>query len=421
MDEKSQSAVQQMNHAGESPYHWINRTVIAIIVATFFSDVSHEMATAVLPLYLASIGLGPAALGITEGVADLLFSLSKLFGGIFGHHANRKRPWASAGYLLTTVSTAAIGFTNRLGALASLRGAAWIGRGFRSPLRDFILADAVEPTHFGRAYGLERAGDMLGAVVGPLIAGVLVWQGVRFHDVIRWTLLPGLVAAAAMYFWTRERPSAVIPQMPPTSVRNVTIPREYRLFLIGVFLFGLGGFSRTFLIWLAAKALGESFHTESSTVSIAVLLYAFHNLVSAGAAYPFGRMGDRKSKLGLLSAGYVLGVGTNLVLMLRASSAGWVILAIALSGVYIAAEETLEKAAAAEMLPRDIRSLGFGYLAFANAIGDVAASLYVGLLLQRGSSSVAFGLATVFSLLGTIWISAVARRRQLRSQTVQTL
>ena len=417
MDEKSQSTVQEMNTAGGSAYHWINQTVIAIIVATFFSDVSHEMATAVLPLYLASVGLGPAALGITEGVADFLFSLSKLFGGILGHHVDRKRPWASAGYLVTTVSTSAIGFTNRLAALAALRGAAWIGRGFRSPLRDFVLADAVESTHFGRAYGLERAGDMLGAVVGPLIAGVLVWQGVRLHDVIRWTLLPGLVAAGAMYFYARERPSSAMPQMARTSVRNVMLPRHYRLFLIGVFLFGLGGFSRTFLIWLAARALGESFHTGSGTVSIAVLLYAFHNVVSAVAAYPFGRLGDRKSKLGLLSAGYVLGVGTNVVLMLRASSAGWVILAIALSGVYIAAEETLEKAAAAEMLPREIRSLGFGYLAFANAIGDVAASLYVGILLQRGSTSGAFGLATAFSLIGVIWISILARKRQPSSQT----
>jgi sugar phosphate permease len=142
-------------------YNWINQTVLAVIVATFFSDVSHEMATAVLPLYLARVGLGPAALGITEGLADFLFSLSKLCGGILGHHIERKRSLASVGYLLTTAATAAIGFTNKLAALACLRGAAWIGRGFRSPLRDFLLADAVEPTHFGRAYGLDGLGTCL--------------------------------------------------------------------------------------------------------------------------------------------------------------------------------------------------------------------------------------------------------------------
>jgi cyanate permease len=125
-----------------SSFRWVSRAVLGIVLATFFSDFSHEMATAVLPLYLASVGLGPAALGIMEGVADLLVSLSKLAGGAVGHHVRSKRPWASLGYLVTTVCTAGIGLVGSVAALASLRGAAWFGRGFRSPLRDHMLADA---------------------------------------------------------------------------------------------------------------------------------------------------------------------------------------------------------------------------------------------------------------------------------------
>ena len=71
---------------------WITRSVVGILLATFFSDVGHEMVTAVLPLYLLGIGLGPAALGVMEGLADLLFSLSKLAGGVVGHHVEKKRP-----------------------------------------------------------------------------------------------------------------------------------------------------------------------------------------------------------------------------------------------------------------------------------------------------------------------------------------
>ena len=74
------------------PAHWINGTVIGIILATFLSDVSHEMATAVLPLFLVTVGLGPAALGMMEGLADLLMSLSKLGGGVLGHHVQHKPP-----------------------------------------------------------------------------------------------------------------------------------------------------------------------------------------------------------------------------------------------------------------------------------------------------------------------------------------
>lgn len=81
---------------------WINLTVIGIVLATFLSDFSHEMCTAVLPFYLSTLGFGPAALGLIEGVADFLVSLSKLAGGVVGHHVERKRPWTTLGYLTTT-------------------------------------------------------------------------------------------------------------------------------------------------------------------------------------------------------------------------------------------------------------------------------------------------------------------------------
>jgi hypothetical protein len=84
---------------------WMTRSVAGIVLATFFSDVGHEMVTAVLPLYLTTIGLGPAALGVMEGLADLLFSVSKLGGGLVGHHSAKKRPWATLGYLTTTLGT----------------------------------------------------------------------------------------------------------------------------------------------------------------------------------------------------------------------------------------------------------------------------------------------------------------------------
>lgn len=385
---------------------WVTRSLLAIVLATFFSDVSHEMCTAVLPLYLATIGLGPAALGVIEGVADFLVSLSKLAGGYVGHHVPRKRPLASLGYLVTTVGTGGIAFASSLAAVLTLRGAAWIGRGFRSPLRDYLLADAVDPSHYGRAYGLERAGDMLGAVVGPLIAVLLLWAGLEFRTIILWTIVPGLLAASAFFFFTTERETpprhAAEPRAGPSA--QPPFPREFWLFLVGVFLFGLGDFSRTFLVWLAARALGEDGSMAAGSLSLAALLYMVHNLVSAVAAYPVGHLGDRRAKLPVLLAGYGVGVATNLMLALASGSLGWLFLAIVLSGCYIAVEETLEKAVAAELLPRELRSLGFGILACANAVGDMVSSLYVGYLLEAGHHRAAFGLAAALGSLGLIWL-----------------
>lgn len=393
---------------------WVTRTVVGIVLATFFSDVGHEMVTAVLPLYLASVGLGPAALGVMEGAADLAFSLSKLAGGAVGHRVRKKRPWAAAGYALTTLGTGAIALVQAVAAVVSLRTVAWFGRGFRSPMRDFLLADEVGPTHLGRAYGFERSADMVGAVVGPLLAAALVWAGTGFRDVILWSVIPSAISVAAILWMTRDRdaPRVAVAAPTPGEPRRA-LPRAFWLFTGGVLLFGLGDFSRTFLILLAATALGED-GGAGGILSIAVLLYAGHNLVSALAAYPAGRLADATSRPRVLIAGYALGVVTNVVLALTTGSLVWLVVAIALSGVYIAIEETLEKAVVAELLPRDQRALGLGVLASANALGDLGSSLFVGVMLAAGRPGVAFAVPAAVGALGVAWMVALAGRRVIR-------
>lgn len=249
---------------------------------------------------------------------------------------------------------------------------------------------------------------MLGAVVGPLLAAAIIWGGIEFRTLLLWTLLPGLAAAGAMMFLTKERidtPSMVADAI----VDRPRFPRLIWMFLIGVFLFGLGDFSRTFLVLLAAMGLGENAMPASGVLPVAVLLYAMHNVVSALAAYPAGHLGDRGLKLSVLIAGYGIGVATNVNLAVFMGSLGWLIAAIVMSGTYIAVEETLEKAVAAELLPRELRSLGFGILACVNAVGDMVSSLYVGYCLEIGRPMMGFGIAAAFGLLGFLWLLAFVR------------
>jgi MFS family permease len=314
---------------------------------------------------------------------------------------------------VTALATGALGLAANVAAFVTLRGVAWVSRGFRGPLRDALLADAVEQSHYGRAYGLERVGDMLGAVAGPLLATLLVWGGLHYPTIIVWSVVPGVAAAAAMYFLTTERepPRQPSEEPAPPPIPRPAFPRGFWLFLVGVSLFGMGDFSRTFLIWLAARGLGEDGGPAAGGVPLAVLLYAIHNLVSAVAAYPIGHAGDRRSRLGVLIPGYAVGVGTNLLLAGSGGSLGWLVVAIVLSGVYVAAEETLEKATAAEMLPRELRSLGFGVLACVNGVGDMLSSLYVGLLLEANRPVLAFSLAAGFGLAGVVWLACQQPRR----------
>src|SRR6516162_3413256 len=181
-----------------NPDGWLNRTVLGVGLTSLFSDWSHETATAVLPAFLAVIGAGPAWLGAIEGVADGLSSFAKLAGGYFSDNLKRRKPLALCGYAFTALATSSFAVATHGIHVLFRRAAAWLGRGVRSPVHLALLAAAVPPSASGRAFGLERLMDTLGAIVGPLTALCLL-RIINHNNrsVFLWTLLPGMIAVAS--------------------------------------------------------------------------------------------------------------------------------------------------------------------------------------------------------------------------------
>ena len=387
---------------------WLNRTVAAFGLTSLLSDVGHEMATSVLPLQLARLGFGATALGAIEGIADAASGLAKLAGGVAGQRIARKKPWTAAGYAMTAVCTSALGFVATLPVFVALRSAAWVGRGFRGPLRDFLVSDSVEPRFYARAFGVERTGDMIGAVAGPLLALSLLAAGIVFKSVLFIAIVPGLLAAACVVWLVKEH--AHDPAAAPPAVLRPTMPRGYWPLVGAVLLFGLGDFSRSFLILAVAKATPVADDGKAMIFGLPVLLYALHNGVSAVATFPSGQLADRFGRKRVLAAGYLLGLCVNLTLALGSRSLAAVCFAFLLSGVAIAVEETVEKACVSEMLPRESRSYGLGVLATANAVGDMVSSIGVGVLWDRMGAGSAFGSAAGCSATGLLLLVAIARR-----------
>ena len=170
---------------------WLNRTTVGVSLASLFSDVSHELATAVLPAFLVALGAGPAVLGWIEGSADGLSALAKLWGGVAADRVGRRKPLASVGYLVTAMGTAGIGLCTAAWQVMACRVVAWIGRGSRSPARDVLMAEGAAAEVHGRAFGMERAGDAAGAVLGPSLAMFLLAQGVEPRHLMLVSLAPG--------------------------------------------------------------------------------------------------------------------------------------------------------------------------------------------------------------------------------------
>jgi MFS family permease len=376
---------------------WLNRTTVGVALASLFSDVSHELGTAVLPSLLLSIGAGPAALGIVEGMADGISSIAKLWGGVMTDRVTRRKPLASVGYLVTAVGVAAIGVCTAAWQVLFCRMAAWIGRGSRSAPRDYLMAQAVRPETRGRAFGMERAGDALGAVIGPLFALALLSSGLAPHQVMIGSLLPGLLAFLAIAFLVRERPG-------PTGFKPLGIRESlagtgapFRRYLGGIFIFGCGDFSRTLLIlYVTQHVSGALFSLQGATLAIG--LYVLHNAVSALAAFPLGAIGDRFSHRSVIVSGYVLAAATTAGFALASPSPVNLVILFVASGLYIACEEVAEKAYAVDLLPQRTRGTGLGLLAAVNGVGDMVSSAMVGLLWAAFPSSPAIGFLAAAGL-----------------------
>jgi len=388
---------------------WLNRTTAGITAASLFSDISHELATAVLPAFLVSLGAGPAALGWIEGSADGLSAVAKLWGGVAADRVRRRKPLASTGYLVTALGTAGIGLCTAAWQVLVCRVAAWIGRGSRSPARDVLMAEGAPPGAHGRAFGMERAGDAAGAVMGPLLAMLLLARGMEPRHLMLVSLLPGFLAFLSIAWLVAER--GHVPRRDGFSLRAelAGTGRPFRRYLAGILVFGAGDFSRTLLILYATQHITGTLLSLRGAAA-AVALYVLHNATSAGAAFPIGALADRVGHRRVIVGGYVLAAVTTLAFALAPPTPLWLLVLFVCSGVYIASEEVAEKSYAATLLPADRRGAGMGLLAATNGVGDMVSSALVGSLWALAPEPAwGFGAAAALQALGAAMIALTAR------------
>jgi MFS family permease len=383
---------------------WLNRTVLGVGVTSLFSDWSHEIATAILPAFLATIGAGPAWLGAIEGISDGLSSFAKLSSGHYTDRLKKRKPLAVFGYAFTALATASFAFATHAYHVLFGRAAAWLGRGVRSPAKKALLAADVAPGAYGRAFGLERLMDTVGAIAGPLTAlWLLKVTDHNYRAVFLWTLLPGMIAVLSFWLLVRERPFEARKKV--TFLAGLqSLPRNFREFLLGVGVFGSGDFSHTLLILYASRMLAPT-HGAARAATLAVGLYTLHNVFYAGSAYVSGWISDivphRKA---ILAGGYAL-AGVTAIFLTTTPASLWLLGGLfVLAGVYVGTEEALEDSLAAELIPKEQHGMAFGTLAAVNAVGDFLSSLVVGFLWSAVSARAAFSFSTVLFFLGAILI-----------------
>jgi MFS family permease len=374
---------------------WLNSTVLGIGLTSLLSDWSHEIATAVLPALLVSLGVGPGWLGAIEGVADGLSSVTKLISGHWTDRLRHRKPLVVTAYALTALATGTIGFAANAIEVLAARSVAWLARGVRSPARKAVLASSVSPETYGRAFGFERMMDTLGAIAAPITAlWLLRATSNNYRSVLLWSLVPGLAAAAAFAFLVHEKSGERKPAKSFAAGLRA-LPANFRWLLLASGIFGLGDFSHTMLILYATQKLTPSYG-RAMAASIAIGLYLLHNIFYASFAYVGGWLSDHVAhRKVVLAAAYALAVVMAALLATGSSNRLILALVFAIAGMFVGIAEALEDSLTAAVVPESHRGMAYGTLAAVNAVGDFVSSVVIGTVWTIVAPSAAFAASGI--------------------------
>ncbi len=384
---------------------WLTPGVRGIGLASFLSDLGHEVVTSLLPRFVTSIlGGSAAALGVIEGIADAIAGVARLAGGALADDPERRRAVALGGYTSTAVLTSAIGLAQVVWQVAFLRAGAWAARGLRVPSRNALLADAVSAEAYGRAYGFERMADNLGAIGGPLLAlGLVAILSVRTAMYV--SVIPGLLAALAILYAIRRIPRMTVKERQKIClrVRPIMHGRLGRL-MWAASAFEMGNVAVTLLI-LRATQLLEPTHGLNSAAQIGILLYLGYNVSATVFSLPSGHAIDKVGAIIVFGVGAAAFLAAYVVLALTSANILLLLLGFVLAGIGIACAETAQHAAVASAAPLDLRGSAFGLLAAVQSFGNLAASAVAGIIWTALSPEAAFVYLAVWMFLALIALS----------------
>lgn len=375
------------------------RTVWLIGLISLINDSASEMLYPLIPLYLSSVLMaGPRALGIIEGIAEATASLLKLVSGIIMDRSQRARPLIIAGYGLAGIGRPLIAFVTSWPGLLVIRFADRVGKGLRTSPRDALLAASVSPDHRGLAFGVHRALDNAGAVIGPLLAALLLAWGLPLKDIFLWSIVPALLCFA-LALGIREAPSVTPRATPFATPVNTgfswqlnTLPPVFRRYLLVVALFTLGKSSSMFLL-LRAQELGVA-------PAHIPLLWGAVSAVAMLFSTPLSALSDRLGRTRLLTTGYVAygllywGLG-----LLDVQDSPLLFVLFAGYGLFLAATEGVEKALVADLAPEERRGTAFGWFNLTAGLFLLPASILFGSLYETFSPLLAFAFSGSCALL----------------------
>jgi MFS family permease len=382
----------------------LGRNVVALGLVSFFTDMSSEMIYPLLPVFLtATLGASAAYVGVIEGTAESMSALLKLVSGWWSDRVRERKPFVLVGYLLATVVRPLVAVATAAWQVLAVRAADRVGKGLRTSPRDALIADSVDPSIRGRAYGFQRAWDNAGAVAGPLIAfALLQWEGLTLRHVFWLALVPGLFAVATVVWGVREVPRKIARSGAPLDLSQPMGGRFWAILAV-IFVFTLGNSTDAFLL-LRANQLGVP-------IALMPVIWAVLNAVKSITNTPGGALSDRVGRRPTLVVGWLFYAGVYLAFA-HASQQwhAWALFAV--YGIYFGFTEGAERALVSDIVPAERRGTAFGWFNLAVGLGALPASLIFGEVWDRVGVGAAFTLGASLALVAAVGIMFVGGGRR---------
>jgi MFS family permease len=355
------------------------RNVWAVSFTSFFMDVASEMVLNILPLFLSNVlGVKTNIIGLIEGIAEATASLLNVFSGWLSDKLRARKWLAVAGYALSAVAKPFFYVANSWGVVAGVRWADRVGKGVRTAPRDALVADSIDQRHRGLAFGLHRAADTGGAVLGLIIALVVVWVAQRsnallgratFQTVVLISLIPAFLAVISLAIGAQDVPVKESPKAPTVSFRG--LGRSFAMFMVIVGIFDLGNSSDAFLVLRASER-------GLSVVQVLGMLVTF-NLVYTLLSTPAGSLSDHIGRRKLIIGGWL--IYALIYFGFALAGTGWHVWVLyAVYGAYYGLAYGTTKAMVADIVPAELRGTAYGTYNAVLGILDFPASLIAGLL-----------------------------------------
>jgi len=384
------------------------KNVLWLRLVSFFTDTSSEMIFPIIPIFLTSIlNANMAIVGLIEGVAESTSAILKLFSGWFSDKIGKKKPIVFGGYAFSTFAKPFLAIATSWWHVLAVRFADRVGKGIRDSPRDALIAASSSKKERGRLFGLHRMLDTAGAMLGTIIASILLLAMTGKSSTFRWifflSVIPGIIALWILSSKVKEVKAKQADNAKKFSLRIRDFNPVYRRFLLVLAVFNFAQFSYAFFI-LRARDVGV-------ILALIPIIYLVYNVVYAGFAVTAGKMSDKIGRKNVLSAGYLLFGLVALGFALAANSISvWFL--FALYGLFMAITDGVSRAYVSDLVKAENRGFALGAYHSIVGITVLPANLIGGFLWNAYSAQAPFIYASVLSIVSALLLFALVEKKK---------